>query len=861
MAADRGRCHGPPGARLGHGGGDLPRCRACSPPPGAGWYADARPRPRGRCRARVTRLVEPDPRRRADLSRAAARSIRISIPALRETFARLADFRTRCTDEHASSSEPIIDDVVAGRYRRPGDWAARCARRIRRLAVADASRAPRPSWWPASTSAAGSPWSADENTWPVLGARVATRPGRGVDAIVLDHPKADEDDRRSAAGARPPRRRADRRRLRHASTTCASTSPTAPAAAAPSSRPRPRWTATSPPRSRSRRDGFKLSLPAHAPARRVLRPVGVLAAAPSRMMRAGLGDTVCRTTAQVDWLLSHLLLDTVYAETPYRLMARGRAACSTPWPHRLPEGDLGAMLALARLLILSGLGVLVTNTSHCGSMGEHAISHFIDTFAEPAPGTLHGEQVGIATWSMARLQAAMLAQAEPPVAVAPAARSGQVRARLWPLRRELPRRRCARSRSTPPAPSALNAPPRRPLAGHPRAAARGHAAGGRDRAGDACGRSAADRGRGSASTPPSTGAPSATRTRSATATAFSTSPPRPAGSRRSRPARGDARPAARAADEERSPARPPCSTCSSTDEQRRTRIAWLYYVEGMHPGRDRRAARRQPGQGGARPADLPRDRAGADPDQRPPRLLRRPGAPARDAASALKEAVVVPTPRDPDGISGHAGHGGRRLALRPAGARARPSASAGAAPCTGACARCAAATLPGPDRRLAPGRPRPRLGDQHLRDRLARRRDAGRAVLLPRRPRLRQLGRAARHAAGPGRACARSSTAPAAPISPSSASARWPRRHQPPARPARRTRRSPSSIAAGAVGDLLCTFLDADGRPVDHPLNRRVVGLPRRRPRHRPGRRPGLRRRRQGAGDPRRAGGPATSTT
>ena len=57
-----------------------------------------------------------------------------------------------------------------------------------------------------------------------------------------------------------------------------------------------------------------------------MRPSGVffdlsvLAAAPLRMMRAGLGDTVCRTTAQVDWLLSHLLLDTVYAETPYRLM-------------------------------------------------------------------------------------------------------------------------------------------------------------------------------------------------------------------------------------------------------------------------------------------------------------------------------------------------------------------------------------------------------------------------------------------------------------------------------------------------------------------------------------------------------------
>lgn len=32
--------------------------------------------------------------------------------------------------------------------------------------------------------------------------------------------------------------------------------------------------------------------------------------------------------------------------------------------------------------------------------------------------------------------------------------------------------------------------------------------------------------------------------------------------------------------------------------------------------------------------------------------------------------------------------------------------------------------------------------------------------------------------------------------------------------------------AEGAVGDLLCTFLDAEGRAIDHPLNRRAVGLP-----------------------------------
>ena len=33
-------------------------------------------------------------------------------------------------------------------------------------------------------------------------------------------------------------------------------------------------------------------------------------------------------------------------------------------------------------------------------------------------------------------------------------------------------------------------------------------------------------------------------------------------------------------------------------------------------------------------------------------------------------------------------------------------------------------------------------------------------------------------------------------------------------------------VEAGAVGDLLGVFLDADGRPVEHPLNARVIALP-----------------------------------
>ena len=305
---------------------------------------------------------------------------------------------------------PIIDDVVAGRYPAP-ELGGPLRTTIRKIAVADSLTGVEAELVAGLDLGARLALVGDENTWPVLGARVAAALP-GAQAILLDHPKADE-------------AHADllQERARHADALVAVGSGTlndlckyvthrtgrrcAVFATAPSMDGYVTSTVS------ITRDGFKLSLPAHAPLG-VFFDLGVLAGAPLRMMRAGLGDTVCRTTAQADWLLSHLLLDTVYAETPYRLMAEDEPNLYAQ-AHLLPQGDLGAMLALTRMLILSGLGVLVTGTSHCGSMGEHAISHFIDTFADPHPKSLHGGQVGIATWTMARLQTAMLGTETPPV--------------------------------------------------------------------------------------------------------------------------------------------------------------------------------------------------------------------------------------------------------------------------------------------------------------------------------------------------------------------------------------------------------------------------------------------------------------
>jgi glycerol-1-phosphate dehydrogenase [NAD(P)+] len=132
------------------------------------------------------------------------------------------------------------------------------------------------------------------------------------------------------------------------------------------------------------------------------------------MIRAGLGDSLCRPTAQVDWLLSHHLLGTTYREAPFALLAADEAILFDA-PDALLSRDLDAMRALARTLVLSGIGMTLCGGSYPASQGEHLISHYIDMRSPPARADyLHGEQVAVATLTMARLQEAML-DAPPPV--------------------------------------------------------------------------------------------------------------------------------------------------------------------------------------------------------------------------------------------------------------------------------------------------------------------------------------------------------------------------------------------------------------------------------------------------------------
>lgn len=175
-------------------------------------------------------------------------------------------------------------------------------------------------------------------------------------------------------------------------------------------------------------DGHKQSLPAKLP-RGIFVDLRVLAQAPSRLIRAGVGDSICRSTAQADWMLSQFVRGTAYRSAPFAWLLPEEPHWQQG-PASLLRGDLAAIAALTRTLLLSGLGMTLCGGSQPASQAEHLISHYLDMFAPPSRGAfLHGEQVGVATLTMARIQQSLLA-GPPPRARATSMTREALRSRL-----------------------------------------------------------------------------------------------------------------------------------------------------------------------------------------------------------------------------------------------------------------------------------------------------------------------------------------------------------------------------------------------------------------------------------------------
>lgn len=159
-------------------------------------------------------------------------------------------------------------------------------------------------------------------------------------------------------------------------------------------------------------DGLKKTLAAHG-ATGVFVDVGVLAQAPMRLILSGYGDSICRSTAQADWFMSHKIYGTPYREVPYDLLYDEEETLFSD-PQAIAKRDPAALECLARVLTLSGFGMTICGGSTPASQGEHMISHFID-MVPPAgwAGAYHGEQVAVTTVTSAAVQEFILSSSAP----------------------------------------------------------------------------------------------------------------------------------------------------------------------------------------------------------------------------------------------------------------------------------------------------------------------------------------------------------------------------------------------------------------------------------------------------------------
>ena len=159
--------------------------------------------------------------------------------------------------------------------------------------------------------------------------------------------------------------------------------------------------------------GHKKSLAAISPDG-VFVDLDVLAKAPKRLIQAGFGDAICRSTAQVDWLLSSRLLGQTYRTAPFAFIADLENQLVAD-PAALLRGDRAALSCLIRILLLSGFGMTICGGSYPASQGEHLISHHVEMMPpkgwEPA---LHGEQIAVTTLVMAKLQDELMAREAAP---------------------------------------------------------------------------------------------------------------------------------------------------------------------------------------------------------------------------------------------------------------------------------------------------------------------------------------------------------------------------------------------------------------------------------------------------------------
>ena len=145
------------------------------------------------------------------------------------------------------------------------------------------------------------------------------------------------------------------------------------------------------------RDNLKVSVNSHCPDI-VIGDLDILAKAPMRMIRSGLGDMIAKYISIAEWRISKIINDEYYCDETANLIVEGLDRCVKN-AKGIASRDKEAVRAVMEGMVLSGVAANYAGVSRPVSGMEHYFSHVWDMrmveFGTPAD--FHGIQCGIGT--------------------------------------------------------------------------------------------------------------------------------------------------------------------------------------------------------------------------------------------------------------------------------------------------------------------------------------------------------------------------------------------------------------------------------------------------------------------------------
>jgi len=147
--------------------------------------------------------------------------------------------------------------------------------------------------------------------------------------------------------------------------------------------------------------GRKNSVLAHLP-KAIYFDLDLLINSPIRMIKSGIGDSICIATCRFDWLLSHSLLNTYYNQTAFDLTDN---LYQKLLDYQGQINDREFIILLAKILINSGISMAISGGSYPASQSEHLIAHYLEIkYPKIMEKSLHGEQIAVTSLTIAKMQ-------------------------------------------------------------------------------------------------------------------------------------------------------------------------------------------------------------------------------------------------------------------------------------------------------------------------------------------------------------------------------------------------------------------------------------------------------------------------